>query len=48
MVTGTEWDYGSGYARWNLVGDTGVCCSSPANGCESVVCSNLQVLPAIR
>lgn len=43
VATGTEWGYGSGYARWNLVGDTGVFCSSPANGCQSVVCSDLHV-----
>jgi hypothetical protein len=43
VATGTEWGYGSGYARWDLVGDTGVFCSTPASGCESVVCADLHV-----
>jgi hypothetical protein len=34
---------GYGYARWELAGDTGVFCSTPANGCESVVCSDMHV-----
>jgi len=35
--------FGYGYARWDLVGDTGVFCSQPDTGCESVVCSDLHV-----
>ena len=35
--------YSSGFAKWELRGDTGVFCSTPANGCESVVCSDLHV-----
>lgn len=34
---------GYGYAKWELAGDTGVFCSTPANGCESVICSDLHV-----
>lgn len=43
MATGIEWGYGSGYARWKLVGDTGIFCSSTANGCQSIVYSDLHV-----
>lgn len=35
--------YGSGFAKWELRGDTGVFCSTPSNGCESIVCSDLHV-----
>lgn len=48
VVTGTEYGYGSGYARWNLVGDTGVFCSAPENSCQSVVCSDLHVRGAFE
>jgi hypothetical protein len=35
--------YGWGFAKWELRGDTEAFCSTPANGCESVVCSDLHV-----
>lgn len=43
VVTGTGYGPGSGYARWNLVGDTGVFCSTPDNSCQSSVCADLHV-----
>jgi hypothetical protein len=45
-----SYDYGSGqgYVRWNLVGDTGVFCSIPEDGCQSVVCSDLHVRSSLE
>ena len=35
--------FGSGFVKWELRGDTGTFCSTPSNGCESAVCSDLHV-----
>ncbi|MEZ4362658.1 MAG: hypothetical protein R3B48_20875 [Kofleriaceae bacterium] len=32
-----------GYVSYDLIGDTGTSCSSPANWCESTVCADLHI-----
>jgi hypothetical protein len=45
-----SYNYGTpyGWARWYLLGDAGVACSSPENSCESVVCADLHVFSTLE
>lgn len=47
-VVDSSWGYPQGYARWDLAGDADVSCSTPDNGCESVVCSDLHVRSSLE